>query len=80
MGAWGPGLYQNDVVLDVKDTYEDLLQKGVLDEEITDRILEEYADSLIDADDGPVIWFALADIQQRRGRLDETVKEKAISL
>ena len=79
MGAWGPGLYQNDVALDVKDTYEDLLQKGVLDEEITDRILEEYADSLIDADDEPVIWFALADIQQRRGRLDETVKEKAIS-
>lgn len=79
MGAWGPGLYQNDVALDVKDTYEDLLHKGVLDEEITDRILEEYADSLIDADDGPVIWFALADIQQRRGRLDETVKEKTIS-
>ena len=28
MGAWGPGLYQNDVALDVKDTYEDLLYAG----------------------------------------------------
>ena len=28
MGVWGNKLYQNDIALDVKDSYKELLQDG----------------------------------------------------
>ena len=78
MGAWGPGLYQDDVAEDVRDEYKDGLKKGTNEIELTDRLIEENRFSLPDPDDAPVFWFALADTQWKLGRLEDRVKEKAL--
>lgn len=78
MGAWGPKLYQDDIAQDVRDTYKDRLRRGKKTKEITEELIEEYSDEIEDVDDGPIFWFALADIQWDYGRLLPEVKENAI--
>ena len=78
MGAWGTKIFQDDLAQDIKETYIDLLKQGKKNEEITQKLIEEYANSL-DKDEISVFWFALADIQWDYGRLLDKVKEKAIS-
>lgn len=79
MGAWGPGLYQDDLALDVQDTYVSFLKDHTPDEQITGKILEEFRDALSDDDDEPIVWFALADTQWKWGRLEEPVKKRALA-
>ena len=78
MGAWGTGLYQDDVTEDVKDAYKDRLHRGKQGEEITKELIEENIDILEDEEDAPLFWFALADTQWNMGRLEPFVKEKAL--
>ena len=78
MGAWGPKLYQDDIAQDVRDTYKDRLRRGKTTKEITEELIEEYSEEIEDIDDGPIFWFALADIQWDYGRLLPKVKENAI--
>ena len=78
MGAWGTGLYQDDVAMDVRDTYKDQLHRGKTGEEITQELMEDYEDLLDDMEDGPVFWFALADTQWALGRLEDDVKGQAL--
>ena len=78
MGAWGPKLYQDDIAQDIRDTYKDRLRRGKTTKEITEELIEEYSGEIEDIDDGPIFWFALADIQWDYGRLLPEVKENAI--
>ena len=80
MGAWGPGLYQDDVALDVRDYYKDQLHRGKEGEQITQELIEQNSDMLEDPDDGPVFWFALADVQWKMGRLEDMVKKNALNI
>ena len=78
MGAWGTKIFQDDLAQDIKETYIDLLKQGKKNEEITQKLIEKYANNL-DKDEISVFWFALADIQWDYGRLLDNVKEKALS-
>lgn len=78
MASWGPGLYQDDTAQDVKDTFKDQLHRGKETEEITRELLESWGEALDDPEDGPAIWFALADTQWNLGRLLPDVKDKAL--
>ncbi|MDL2327642.1 hypothetical protein LJC64_03170 [Ruminococcaceae bacterium OttesenSCG-928-A11] len=78
MASWGPGLYQDDIAQDIRDTYKDQLHRGKTTEEITQDFISTYGSQLEDQDDGPIFWFALADTQWSLGRLLPFVKEKAI--
>lgn len=78
MGAWGTGLYQDDVACDIKAEYVNRLRIGQTNIEATQQIIERNEDSLEDEDDGPVIWLALADTQWKYGRLLPEVKEEAL--
>jgi len=80
MGAWGTKLYQDDIAVDVRDTFKDLLKRGKTSEEITTQMCEDYEDVIDDPDDGPIFWFALADTQWDLGRLLPEVKKQAIVL
>ncbi|OGS50963.1 MAG: hypothetical protein A3K65_03900 [Euryarchaeota archaeon RBG_16_68_12] len=60
MGAWGCGIFEDDVALDVRGGFEEAVNGGASVEETTRMILEEYAEGLEDAGDGPVIYRALA--------------------
>nr|MCR4650433.1 hypothetical protein [Lachnospiraceae bacterium] len=79
MGAWGPGLYQDDIAEDVKVRYEENLRKGLSGTEITKILIEENEYILDDAEEASVFWFALADTQWKFGRLEDSVKNKAIA-
>ncbi len=78
MGSWGPGLYQNDIAEDIKDYYNDQLRRGKKSEEITHELINQNHDIIFDNDDAPIFWFALADTQWNLGRLENSVKEKAL--
>ncbi|MFF5213495.1 hypothetical protein [Streptosporangium sp. NPDC000396] len=80
MGAWGVALFSDDTACDVRDTYRELIEDGVEDEEATRRVLNEFGDALVDPDEGPVIWLALAWTQSKIGRLDAMVRDKALTL
>lgn len=76
MGAWGAGLYQDDVACDVKEYYTECLRDD--DESAEDKTLDYFEDELNDDENCAVVWFALADTQWKYGRLSETVKSKAL--
>ncbi len=78
MGAWGPGLYQDDVTLDVKDEYLNWLRIGKTNEEATIEVINRNLDFIQDEYDGPLFWFALADTQWKYGRLLPEIKEQAL--
>ncbi len=78
MGAWGVNLYQNDIAEDVKSQYIDYLKEGKSNEEATQELIMIYEELLNDIDDGPNVWFVLADQQWKLGRLLPHVKEQAL--
>lgn len=78
LASWGPKLYQDDVTQDVRDEYKDQLKRGLTNEQVTKKIIEENKDYIEDYDDAPLFWFALADTQWKLGRLLPFVKEKAL--
>lgn len=79
MGAWGAGLYQDDVTCDIREDYLDRLRIGYTNIEATNEVIEWNIGSLEEDDeDIPLFWFALADTQWKYGRLLPDVKEQAI--
>ncbi len=79
MGAWGPGIYQDDVALDIKDEYIELLKKGKTTEEAFKELINNNADYLEDEDAVPML-LALADTQWKYGRLNDMVKSDALNI
>ncbi|MBQ8995169.1 MAG: hypothetical protein IJ091_05090 [Oscillospiraceae bacterium] len=80
MGAWGVGLFQNDVALEVKDTYVKKLQVGKSNEEAFNETVNELNDMTNDADDKIDFWFALASLMFDYGRLTPDVKNTALEI
>ena len=74
MGKWGAKLYDNDVAYDVKGIYKDMLSVGIVEEKIINHLVDYFSapDELI------ILWPALADMQWKYGRLQETVKDNAL--
>ena len=80
MGAWGTGLYQDDIAMEVREYYQELLKKGISNEESLECVLEAFEEVLEDADDASPFWFALADTQWKLGRLTDEVRAQALAL
>lgn len=80
MGAWGAGLFADDLAADVRDEFCDLLGDGLTAKEATERLRKEYAQAIDDGDEGPVFWLALAATQWKLGRLEGFVKQKALDV
>ena len=62
MGAWGVKIDQDDVACDVKEEYVEALRKGISNEEITEKLIEEYT-SYEDEEEEAIFWIALSDTQ-----------------
>ena len=77
MGTWGTSLYENDITKDVRDDYIELLCSGKSDEEATEAMIEAYIE-IFGKEDESLFWLALADTQWDYGRLQSSVKEKAL--
>jgi len=79
MGVWGTALYSNDTTCDVRDTYMNLLKYKLYNsKDAYENILEVYNGMIINSDEEPLFWYALADTLWRVGRLLPDVKEKAL--
>ena len=61
MGAWGPGLHEDDVAADVHEIYMDRLRRDGDGEAACAAVCAALGDLDDDPEDGPVLWFALAD-------------------
>lgn len=80
MGAWGTGLYSDDTTCDVRDDYVQNLKHGLSSEASTQKILDRYGDLLEKTEIACLVYFALADTAWRYGRLNEALKDRALSL
>ena len=80
MGTWSEGIYDDDEAQDARDAYRELLSQGIDGAQATDRFLKDWTRAMKDTDDGPVIWFALAETQWQLGRLEDRVRDAAIRL
>ncbi len=78
MGAWGAGIFDCDLGLDVKATFREYIADGVSAEDAVSRLIEEYDTD--DPDEGPDFWLTLAATQVQVGRLTELVKERALGV
>ena len=78
MGAWGTGLYQDDLALDVKESYDSLLNNGKTYAEANKLIIEEFDFCLNDQDEAPVFWLVLANVQMKHSCLEEETKTRAM--
>ncbi len=78
MGAWGPGIFSDDLAADIRGDYRELLEDQVPDDEATGRILAAYRH--LDSDEVHVLWLALAAVQASLGRLDDEIKARALSV
>jgi hypothetical protein len=80
MGAWGTAIFSDDTAADVRGDFRDLVGDGLSGPEATDRLLNEWRETLNDPDDGPVFWLAIAETQWKCGRLEPRVQEKALGV
>jgi hypothetical protein len=80
MGTWGVAIFGNDTAADVRDGFRELIEDGRSDEEATSEVLRKFGESLADPDDAPFVWTALAAVQHRLGRLQPSVRERAIQV
>jgi hypothetical protein len=70
MGSWGPGIRQDDLVRDVIESFKEQLKDGAPIGEATEKVEREYAETLDDEDEAPLVRLALADAQWTYGALD----------
>jgi len=78
VGAWGPGLFSDDIACDVRGEFRDLIGDGLTTEEATNQVLRSYPSVSEDPGDGSVVVIALAVTQWKTGRLLDEVKSMAI--
>lgn len=73
MGAWGYGIRQDDFVCDVIGVFEDLLKAGKSVPEATEAVRSKFTAEMKGADDGPLFWIALAEMQWTYGELEPQI-------
>ena len=78
MGTWGIGIFEDDVCMDVKDCFYDLATKSNNSSEVSEKVLSIFKDVINDKDEGPLVYFALAELQMDKGFIGKDVKEKCI--
>lgn len=80
MGAWGYGIFENDLSSDVLSQFEELIESGESVVSASEQILEAYQDELDDEDEKADVYFALAALQLRANELDPTLREIVLQL
>jgi len=78
VGAWGPGIYQNDDALDLRDRWRGLLGAGFDPKDVARRVVDELG--LGDDPDQSPSWLALADLLWRSGRLAPDLRRRALRI
>jgi hypothetical protein len=80
MGAWGVGIFDDDVACDARIALYDLFRNGQSAKDATEAVVVDFSDMLEDAEDGPVVILALAAAEWEAGRLDPRIKKRALKI
>jgi hypothetical protein len=64
----------------LRDEFRDLIGDGFSAEEATAALVESYRTALGDPDEGQVFWLSLALTQWKTGRLQDQVRDRALSV
>jgi hypothetical protein len=79
LGAWGTGLFSDDVACDIRDHYRQLLEDAVEDSAATRLTLEKFAPYL-DEPEGVALMIAFAVTQSKVGRLEPDIRDRALTI
>ena len=80
MGTWNSSLFGDDVALDLREEFLDLLRDRV-DPDRATRIMEERNQGVLgDPDEQPLFWMALAATQWEYGVLSDHVRDRALEV
>jgi hypothetical protein len=79
MGAWGPGLFDDDTACDIRDSYRERIEDGVDDTEALRATLELFRGCFDSAEVGALSIVALAVTQSKIGRLDAEIRARALA-
>lgn len=87
MGAWGTGLWEDDLSCDIQDEWNELMDEGVSPRKATKIILKSWQEEFSDYDDDEdkqadesILFISLAGLQMRHKALTASVKKKALQL
>jgi hypothetical protein len=81
MGSWGTGLYQNDVGLDVRDTYRECKKFGFRDGDLAAVVRDTLGlGASPESEDDTLAHLALADLLWKDGMLPKDMQAAALRL
>ena len=80
MGTWGTALFSDDLAADLRDAFRELIAEGITTAAAITQLKKEYSSSVSDPDESGVFWLALAATSWRLGRLNDEVRQNALSV
>jgi hypothetical protein len=78
LGAWGTGLFSDDLTCDVRNHYRDLLEDGVEDGAATRQTVEAFREDFEEPSGIALLAFAVT--QSKLGRLDPDIRDRALAV
>lgn len=70
----------SDMAMEVRGVYDERLTAGEGAGPATAAVFDRFRGVLTDADDGPVVFLALASVQLREGHLLDPIRDAALAL
>jgi hypothetical protein len=80
VGAWGPGIFSDDLALDVRDEWRAAILEGIAPDQATRSLVDRYSRAVIGPQYETVFWTALAAAQMETGRLQAGVRDRALAI
>lgn len=81
MGSWGTGIFDDDLAVDVRSDFEELVEEDGLDIAVaTRKILRKYQIELEDEDSAPIIYLALAALQLEYDEVLPEIRERVLEI
>lgn len=85
MGAWGTGIYQDDIAEDMKETFKEKITYGkdgkkYEKEELIEEMIEEYRMEFKDKEERTTAVLVLTDLLWKEGILPEEIKKEALEI
>lgn len=79
MGAWGTGILQDDLVLDIAEDYKTLMSYGIEPPVALNKVRDHYS-SDISEDEENLFWIAIASVNWRYGITGDAVTQTALEM